>query len=37
MEHYEKKISFLGENTQRNETTGTCGQNRYQYAEPFQD
>ena len=23
--------------TQRNETTGTCGQNRYQYAEPFQD
>ena len=22
---------------QRNETTGTCGQNRYQYAEPFQD
>ena len=19
------------------ETTGTCGQNRYQYAEPFQD
>ena len=23
--------------TQRNETTGTGGQNRYQYAEPFQD
>ena len=23
--------------TQRNETTRTCGQNRYQYAEPFQD
>ena len=23
--------------TQRNETTGTCGQNWYQYAEPFQD
>ena len=23
--------------TQRNETTGTCGQNRNQYAEPFQD
>ena len=22
---------------QRNETAGTCGQNRYQYAEPFQD
>lgn len=42
MEHYEKKISFLGKHTdhkktQRNETTGTCGQNRYQYAEPFQD
>ena len=38
-----KKISFLGrkhtdhKKTQRNETTGTCGQNRYQYAEPFQD
>ena len=23
--------------TQRNETAGTGGQNRYQYAEPFQD
>ena len=22
---------------QGNETAGTCGQNRYQYAEPFQD
>ena len=22
---------------QRNETAGACGQNRYQYAEPFQD
>ncbi len=43
MERYEKKISFLGENIQTirkhrgNETTGACGQNRYQYAEPFQD
>ena len=23
--------------TQKTETTGACGQNRYQYAEPFQD
>ena len=23
--------------TQENETAGACGQNRYQYAEPFQD
>ena len=43
MEHYEKKISFLGENIQtirkhrgmKQQELG--GQNRYQYAEPFQD
>ena len=23
--------------TQENETAGACGQNRYQYAEPFKD
>ena len=43
MERYIKKMSFLGrehtdhKKTQRNETTGTGRQNRYQYAEPFQD
>lgn len=40
---YIKKIRFFRrkhsdhKETQRNETAGTGGQNRYQYAEPFQD
>ncbi len=43
MEHYEKKVSFLGENIQTirkhrgMKQQELADKNRYQYAEPFQD